>query len=93
MNEKKKRFDLFVIIFVLSGSVMIAHAARMMYQGIFRPDSYYPAPTPSTIDFYFDWLTLLVLGIIVFSYSLYIFFRNQKIKIEKEVDIIILQGE
>lgn len=73
---------------------MIAHAARMMFQGIFKPDSYYPAPTPATIDFYFDWLTLLILGIIVFSYSLIQFFKNQKNRIEKrqELDIKFLQA-
>ena len=44
---------------------MIAHGLRMMTQGIFFPDSIYPAPVPSTIDFWFDWFLLSLLGLII----------------------------
>lgn len=54
---------------------MIGHGARMMYQGLFHPFSYYPAPTPYTIDFYFDWLTLAALGLFILLYSLRSFYR------------------
>jgi hypothetical protein len=31
-------------------------------QGIFHPDSIYPAPLPTSIDFWFDWFILSILG-------------------------------
>jgi hypothetical protein len=68
------------IMLVISGSIMFAHAARMMYQGIFKPNSYYPAPTPATIDFWFDWTTLLILGIIIFYFGITAFYHMQKKK-------------
>lgn len=41
---------------------MIAHGLRMMMQGIFHPESIYPAPLPTSIDFWFDWFILSLLG-------------------------------
>lgn len=74
------------IILAFSAAIMIGHGARMMYQGLFKPNSYYPAPTPYSIDFYFDWLTLLILGLIVFYFvitSFYKKYRQDKIDNEK----------
>lgn len=65
------------MLLVFSGGIMFAHAARMMYQGIFQPTSYYPAPTPATVDFWFDWTTLLVLGVIIFYFGITAFYHNQ----------------
>ena len=80
MIDKKKRFKILIGILLLSGAIMIGHGARMMYQGIFKPNSIYPAPTPNTIDFYFDWMTLLILGIMIFSYATFMFYKSQKNK-------------
>ncbi len=74
-----RREKIKTILLVISGGIMFAHGARMMYQGIFRPNSYYPAPTPATIDFWFDWTTLLILGIIIFYFGITAFYNNQTI--------------
>ena len=60
MEQKTK-----IIIIILAGSTMIAHGLRMMVQGLFYPTSIYPAPVPSSIDFWFDWFFLSILGIII----------------------------
>lgn len=79
MNNNHQRttehFYLKTFLFVLAGAIMIGHGARMMYQGLFQPLSYYPAPTPNTIDFYFDWLTLAILGLFIVLYSIHTFYR------------------
>ena len=85
MGENKKYYLIFAII-TFSAAVMIAHGARMMFQGIFKPNSYYPAPTPTTIDFWFDWTILLILGIIVFSLALSTFYRNFSKNKNKKVE-------
>lgn len=54
-----------IILIILAGSAMIAHALRMITQGIFFPNSIYPAPLPTELDFWFDWVILLVFGISV----------------------------
>jgi hypothetical protein len=81
-TSNKKMFYLKIAMFILSGAIMIGHGARMMYQGLFQPTSYYPAPTPFGIDFYFDWLTLSILGIAILIYALFTFYhqiqRNHK---------------
>jgi hypothetical protein len=74
-TSNKKMFYLKITMFTLSGAIMIGHGARMMYQGFFQPHSYYPAPTPSTIDFYFDWMVLATLGLLVLGYTFYTFYR------------------
>jgi len=64
------------VFFVLAGSTMIAHGARMIYQGLFYPLSYYPAPVPTTLDFWFDWVILALLGCVVFLYGIVKFFQR-----------------
>jgi len=64
------------LLFVLAGAMMIGHGARMMYQGLVQPHSYYPAPTPHSIDFFFDWMTLFIVGIIVLGYTLFSFYKR-----------------
>ena len=61
----KKAFLKKTVIIILAGSIMIAHGLRMMTQGLFFPQSYYPAPVPTSIDFWFDWFSLAVIGIII----------------------------
>jgi len=78
VNRKKKKDVYWIIFFVFAGSTMIAHGARMMFQGLFRPFSVYPAPLPSTLDFWFDWMILALLGCILFSYGLYTFHQQTK---------------
>ena len=73
------------IILAISAAIMIGHGARMMFQGLFHPNSYYPAPTPLRIDFWFDWATLLVLGSIVFYFVITSFYKKlREDKIKKE---------
>jgi len=74
----KKKDVIWTIFFVFAGSTMIAHGARMMFQGLFRPLSVYPAPVPSTLDFWFDWMILALLGVILFSYGLKAFYQRTK---------------
>ncbi len=79
MKKKAKRatdhFYLKTFLLLFAGVIMIGHGARMMYQGLFQPLSHYPAPTPNTIDFYFDWLTLAMLGLFILLYSIHTFYR------------------
>lgn len=85
---KKKYFKTIILSF--SAAIMIGHGARMMYQGLFKPNSYYPAPTPYTFDFYFDWLTLFVFGFIVFYFVISPFYnkiRKDKRKRKTEENI------
>lgn len=67
------------LIFVLAASMMIAHGARMMYQGVFQPQSYYPAPTPQSLDFYFDWMILCIFGCILLGYTLFTSLKTSRI--------------
>ncbi len=45
---------------------MVAHGLRMIYQGVFQPGTLYQ---PNTFDLYFDWLTLVILGCLLFGFS------------------------
>jgi hypothetical protein len=63
------------ILILVSGALMIGHGARMIYQGIFYPNSYY---SPNYFDILFDWTTLLILGIIMFYLGLKIFYVKQR---------------
>jgi len=81
MNNKRKKTDtktehsnLKTILFVLSGSIMIGHGLRMIYQGVFCKGSSY---IPGTFDIFFDWLTLAVLGFIILVYGLNIFYHSK----------------
>jgi len=64
-----------IIPFLLAGSIMIGHGARMIYQGVIHPNSVYK---PGLFDLYFDWLSLLVLGIFILSFALYNFYTGVK---------------
>ena len=75
-----RREKIKTLLIVFSGGIMAAHGARMIYQGLFRPNSYYPAPTPYTLDFWFDWTTLLILGLIMFYFGITAFYQNQYFK-------------
>lgn len=74
------------LIFFISGTLMIAHASRMIYQGIFQQGTSY---TPNAFDLVFDWATLLILGILVFFFSLASLYKklNKKNKIKEEKQI------
>ncbi len=64
-------------ILTLSGGIMMAHGTRMIFQGIFKPNSFYQ---PTLFDILFDWTTLTILGAIVFYYSITNFYKNLKQK-------------
>lgn len=57
--QHRYRFYARIILFTLSGAIMIGHGTRMIYQGLFQPGSLY---APNTFDLFFDWLTLAILG-------------------------------
>jgi hypothetical protein len=59
----------------------------MMIQGLFYPTSIYPAPVPSSIDFWFDWFILAVMGSIVFLIGLTSFYRQLKTDTDKETKV------
>lgn len=42
----------------------MGQGSRMLYQGIFHPGSYY---VPVLFDLFFDWMTLFVLGTVLFA--------------------------
>ena len=75
MRQKTK-----TILIVVAGSMMIAHGLRMMTQGLFFPQSIYPAPLPTSLDFWFDWFTLAVIGFFLFLYGVQSFYEQQKKK-------------
>jgi hypothetical protein len=52
---------------------MIGHGARMIYQGIFCVQSIY---VPNSFDIFFDWSTLMILGLLVLFYTIKSFYRN-----------------
>jgi len=63
------------ILLVFAGIAMIGQGARMLTQGVFFPNSVYK---PVMFDLFFDWLTLLVLGIGVFVYGVWGFYTGRK---------------
>jgi hypothetical protein len=79
-----RREEIKTILIVFSGGIMSAHGLRMIFQGIFKPNSYYPAPTPASFDFWFDWTTLLILGIIIFYFGITAFYHNPDLRYKKQ---------
>lgn len=65
----------FTILVIISGAIMIGHGGRMIYQGLVHPNSYY---SPNLFDIFFDWTSLLILGIIMFYFGLKIYYTKQK---------------
>lgn len=61
------RFFIKIILFTLSGAIMIGHGLRMIYQGLFQPGSLY---APNTFDLFFDWLTLTLLGCFILGFAI-----------------------
>jgi len=57
----------------IAGSIMIAHASRMISQGLFFPGSVYQ---PGLFDLLFDWFTLLFLGGFVAWYGFTRFYKD-----------------
>lgn len=78
---KRNHFYLKITLFLLSGSIMIGHGLRMIYQGLFRPDSYY---FPNTFDLFFDWLSLFALGCFVLWFAISQFYALYKKSYNKE---------
>lgn len=62
-------FYLRALLFSLAGAAMIGQAGRMIYQGVFQPQSVY---IPNTVDLLFDWATLAILGLCLLCYTFYI---------------------
>jgi hypothetical protein len=78
VEDEMMRNKIQSILIVFAGSMMVAHGLRMMMQGMFYPTSYYPAPVPTSFDFWFDWFTLSFIGGIVFLWGLVEFYRMRK---------------
>ncbi len=66
------------MIIIFAGTTMIAHGLRMMVQGLFYPASIYPAPIPTSVDFWFDWFTLAILGLAVFVMGIRSYYQIRK---------------
>jgi len=60
-------------LLAVSGVIMIAHASRIISQGLFFPGSVYQ---PGLFDLLFDWFTLLFLGGFVAWYGFTQFYRE-----------------
>jgi len=56
------------VLFAMAGAAMVGQASRMIYQGLFQPNSVY---APRGVDLVFDWATLLLLGVGVLGYTFY----------------------
>lgn len=76
MKMINKKIATYAILFVI-GAIMIAHGSRMVYQGLFEPESYYQ---PSLFDVLFDWTTLIAFGIFVGYYGLSHYLQHLKKK-------------
>lgn len=61
-----------IFLIVTSGFMMVAHGARMIFEGIKGENVY----RPDTFDIFFDWTTLAVAGLIMFSWGLYLFYSR-----------------
>jgi hypothetical protein len=72
-NSESKWGYVKIFLFVLSGSIMIGHGARMIYQGLYVTGSTY---APNLFDIFFDWLVLAILGIFILSFALNTFYHK-----------------
>ncbi len=76
ISKQKQLFSSkFTLLIIISGAIMIGHGARMIYQGVVHPNSYY---SPNLFDIFFDWTSLLVLGIIMFYFGLKMYYIKQQ---------------
>jgi predicted glycosyltransferase involved in capsule biosynthesis len=53
---------------------MLGEGLRMVVMGVLYPDHYY---SPNTFDIFFDWLPMVFLGAVFFSYGIYTFYHNK----------------
>jgi len=76
-KERQNQFfpSKFSLLIIISGAIMIGHGARMIYQGLIHPQSYY---SPNLFDILFDWTTLLVLGVFLFYIGLKTYYIRQQ---------------
>lgn len=61
-----------ILLIVTSGMLMTAHGVRMIYEGIKGENVY----RPGTFDIIFDWTTLAIIGLIMFSWGLALFYSR-----------------
>ncbi len=59
----RRRTKLTTLGLIFASVMMVAQAARMLYQGVYYPNAVYRSPAPHTLDFWFDWFLMLMLGI------------------------------
>jgi hypothetical protein len=72
-----------ILLVIASGTMMLAHGARMIYEGISGKNVY----RPDTFDIFFDWTTLAIAGLIMFSWGLYLFYSRYQRDHEVEWEI------
>jgi hypothetical protein len=63
-----------ILLLVFAGVCMVGQGARMIVEGILANKVY----RPGTFDILFDWTTLSVVGLIVFSWGMYLFYKEVK---------------
>jgi hypothetical protein len=61
-----------IFLIVTSGFMMVAHGARMIFEGIKGENVY----RPDTFDIFFDWTTLAIAGLVMFTWGLYLFYSR-----------------
>jgi hypothetical protein len=76
-----------LVLIIFAGAIMVAHGLRMMTQGLFYPQSYYPAPVPSSIDFWFDWFSLAALGLALFVMGVRSYYQVKKDREKEPSDV------
>jgi len=72
-----------IILFTLSGAIMIGHGARMIFQAVFNPGTFY---SPNTFDLLFDWLTLAILGCFILWFAMTLNYNSKKKSYKKSKD-------
>jgi len=62
----------YIVLWSLAAICMLGQSTRMIYQGVFHPGSFYQ---PNTIDLLFDWSTMLIVGLALFSFVIIQFYH------------------
>jgi hypothetical protein len=61
------------IFLIFGGACISGQALRVMYQFVFFPGSSY---TPALFDIFFDWMSMLVVGLFLIIYATMITYRK-----------------
>jgi hypothetical protein len=63
-----------ILLLIFAGVCMVGQGSRMIVEGILANKVY----RPGTFDILFDWTTLAVIGLILFIWGTYLFYKELK---------------